>query len=93
MPPGARRLLRQAVDSPGMATHSAADTADSFVTRALLALAAVIFIANLPTLVVFGTPVAKAGAALLYLGGAFAIASTLKLLSLLASDGFDALPR
>lgn len=75
-----------------MATQSA-PASDRFVTRPLLALAAVIFLANLPTLVVFDSTLAQGAAVLLYLGGALAIASALKLVALVARGGVDALSR
>jgi len=75
-----------------MATESAAaDAAKSFITRPLLAVTAVIFLANATTLTVFGTPTAKIGGAVLYLGGARAMASVGKLVLIGSRHGLGAL--
>jgi len=64
---------------------------DGFVTRRLLALTALIFALNLPTIGVWGTPTAKVGAALLYLGGALAIASCGKAVLIISRHGLGGL--
>jgi len=84
--------LRQALDTSGMATQSAPDTTlNGFVTRPLLAVAALIFLLNAPTLTVFGTPTAKVGCALLYLGVALVLASVGKLVLIGSRHGLGAL--
>jgi hypothetical protein len=75
-----------------MATQSAPDTTlDGFVTRPLLAVTALIFLLNAPTLTVFGTPTAKIGGAVLYLGGALAMASVGKLVLIGSRHGLGTL--
>ncbi|WP_017344593.1 hypothetical protein [Halorubrum sp. T3] len=77
-----------------METDSTAPTArDGFVTRRLLALAALIFALNLPTLTVLDSLVWQAGFALLYLGGALAIASAAKAMLIVSRHGIAALSR
>jgi len=62
-----------------------------FVTWKLLALAAVIFLLNTPTLTAWGTPTAQAGAAILYLGVALIMASLGKALLVVVRHGPRAL--
>lgn len=64
---------------------------DGFVTRRLLALSALIFALNLPTIGVWGTPTAQAAAALLYLAGALAIASFAKAVIIIYRHGIGRL--
>jgi len=77
-----------------MATDTAPATLrDGFVTPKLLALAAVIFLLNAPTLTAWGTLPAQAGAAILYLAVALIMASLGKALLIVSRHGIGGLAR
>jgi len=75
-----------------MATDTAPATLrDDFVTPKLLALAALIFVLNLPTLTILDSAVSQAGFALLYLGGALVLASCGKAVLIISRHGIGGL--
>jgi hypothetical protein len=64
---------------------------DGFVTPKLLALAALIFLLNLPTLTVLDSLAWQAGFAVVYLGGALVLASLGKAVVIVSRHGLGGL--